>query len=307
MAPVLLAGGCEMGSASGMLTASVFSYMGSDDLVSYVAQVRTFPILSEEEEKRLAENWYRRGSVADAHRLVTSHLRLVVKIAMGFKSYGLPIMELIMEGNIGLMQAVKRFNPDLGFRLATYAVWWIKASIKDYILRSWSCIRVGTTQAQKKLFFSLRKIKKRLLSCGSSMTKKEIKAIAEECATSEEEVERMDRFFANRDVSLNEQVHGESSVELQDLVPSSLPSQEIMYLADEESAIKKSMFDSALATLDDRHRDIFTRRRLQERPDTLEKLSEEYGVSKERVRQIELQALCKIKSFIEANRVNVGC
>ncbi|AAV86624.1 RNA polymerase sigma-32 factor [Anaplasma marginale str. St. Maries] len=290
-----------------MLTASVFSYMGSDDLVSYVAQVRTFPILSEEEEKRLAENWYRRGSVADAHRLVTSHLRLVVKIAMGFKSYGLPIMELIMEGNIGLMQAVKRFNPDLGFRLATYAVWWIKASIKDYILRSWSCIRVGTTQAQKKLFFSLRKIKKRLLSCGSSMTKKEIKAIAEECATSEEEVERMDRFFANRDVSLNEQVHGESSVELQDLVPSSLPSQEIMYLADEESAIKKSMFDSALATLDDRHRDIFTRRRLQERPDTLEKLSEEYGVSKERVRQIELQALCKIKSFIEANRVNVGC
>ncbi|AXW84546.1 RNA polymerase factor sigma-32 [Anaplasma marginale] len=296
-----------MGSASGMLTASVFSYMGSDDLVSYVAQVRTFPILSEEEEKRLAENWYRRGSVADAHRLVTSHLRLVVKIAMGFKSYGLPIMELIMEGNIGLMQAVKRFNPDLGFRLATYAVWWIKASIKDYILRSWSCIRVGTTQAQKKLFFSLRKIKKRLLSCGSSMTKKEIKAIAEECATSEEEVERMDRFFANRDVSLNEQVHGESSVELQDLVPSSLPSQEIMYLADEESAIKKSMFDSALATLDDRHRDIFTRRRLQERPDTLEKLSEEYGVSKERVRQIELQALCKIKSFIEANRVNVGC
>ncbi|WP_037349173.1 sigma-70 family RNA polymerase sigma factor, partial [Anaplasma marginale] len=196
---------------------------------------------------------------------------------MGFKSYGLPIMELIMEGNIGLMQAVKRFNPDLGFRLATYAVWWIKASIKDYILRSWSCIRVGTTQAQKKLFFSLRKIKKRLLSCGSSMTKKEIKAIAEECATSEEEVERMDRFFANRDVSLNEQVHGESSVELQDLVPSSLPSQEIMYLADEESAIKKSMFDSALATLDDRHRDIFTRRRLQERPDTLEKLSEEYG------------------------------
>ncbi len=290
-----------------MLTASVFSYMGSDDLVSYVAQVRTFPILSEEEEKRLAENWYRRGSVADAHRLVTSHLRLVVKIAMGFKSYGLPIMELIMEGNIGLMQAVKRFNPDLGFRLATYAVWWIKASIKDYILRSWSCIRVGTTQAQKKLFFSLRKIKKRLLSCGSSMTKKEIKAIAEECATSEEEVERMDRFFANRDVSLNEQVHGESSVELQDLVPSSLPSQEIMYLADEESAIKKSMFDSALATLDDRHRDIFTRRRLRERPDTLEKLSEEYGVSKERVRQIELQALCKIKSFIEANRVNVGC
>lgn len=184
-----------MEGASGMLTASVFSYMGSDDLVSYVAQVRTFPILSEEEERRLAENWYRRGSVADAHRLVTSHLRLVVKIAMGFKSYGLPIMELIMEGNIGLMQAVKRFNPDLGFRLATYAVWWIKASIKDYILRSWSCIRVGTTQAQKKLFFSLRKIKKRLLGCGTSMTKQEIKAIAEECATSEEEVERMDRFF----------------------------------------------------------------------------------------------------------------
>ncbi|WP_041651476.1 RNA polymerase factor sigma-32 [Anaplasma centrale] len=296
-----------MGSASGMLTASVFSCMGSGDLVSYIAQVRTFPVLSEEEEKRLAENWYRRGSVADAHKLVTSHLRLVVKVAMGFKNYGLPLMELIMEGNIGLMQAVKRFNPDLGSRLATYAVWWIKASIKDYILRSWSCIRVGTTQAQKKLFFSLRKIKKRLLGCGTSMTQKEVKTIAEECATSEEEVERMDRFFASRDVSLNEPVHGESSVELQDLVPSSLPSQEAMYLADEESAIKKSMFDAALSTLDHRHRDIFTRRRLQERPDTLEKLSEKYGVSKERVRQIELQALCKIKTFIEANRVNVGC
>ncbi|MCU7611633.1 RNA polymerase factor sigma-32 [Anaplasma capra] len=290
-----------------MLAASVFSCVGSDDLLSYIDQVRAFPVLSEEEERRLAENWYRKGSVADAHKLVTSHLRLVVKIAMGFKNYGLPMMELIMEGNIGLMQAVKRFNPDLGFRLATYAIWWIKASIKDYILRSWSCIRVGTTQAQKKLFFSLRKIKKRLLSYGSQITKKEIKAIAEECSTSEEEVEQMDRFFANRDVSLNERVHSEGSVELQDLIPSALPSQEVVYLADEESTVKKAIFDAALSTLNERHRDVFARRRLQERPDTLEKLSEEYGVSKERIRQIELQALGKIKAFIEANRVNVGC
>ncbi|MGN7678244.1 MAG: RNA polymerase factor sigma-32 [Anaplasma sp.] len=291
-----------------MLTASVFSMGGSDDLIAYMCQVRAFPVLSEEEEKRLARNWYRDQSVADAHKLVTSHLRLVVRVAMGFKNYGLPLMELIMEGNIGLMQAVKRFNPELGFRLATYAVWWIKASIKDYILRSWSCVRVGTTQAQKKLFFSLRKIKKRLLGHESSVvTKKDIKAIAEECSASEEEVEQMDRFFANRSVSLNEQVHSESDTELQDFIPCTGPNQEVMYLVDEEVTVRRAMIDKALSILDERHRDVFTRRRMQERPDTLEKLSRDYGVSKERIRQIELQALGKVKAFVEANKVSMGC
>ena len=290
-----------------MLAASVFA-MGSDDLVAYMEQVRAFPMLSESEERECAENWYRNRTVEDAHRLVTSHLRLVVKVAMGFRSYGLPLMELIMEGNIGLMQAVKKFNPELGFRLSTYAVWWIKASIKDYILRSWSCIRVGTTQAQKKLFFSLRKIKRKLLGdCGSITKKEELEAIAEECGTSTREVECMDKFFSHRDVSLSERICGDGRAELQDIVPCERPNQEVMYLANEEKEAKAMIVKEALSALDQRHRDIFTRRRLKERPDTLETLSEEYGVSKERIRQIELQSYSKVRAFVEANRERVGC
>ncbi|MDB1135814.1 RNA polymerase factor sigma-32 [Candidatus Anaplasma sp. TIGMIC] len=289
-----------------MLTASVFS-MGADDLVAYMEQVRAFPMLSEEEERQCAENWYRNRSVADAHKLVTSHLRLVVKVASGFKSYGLPLMELIMEGNIGLMQAVKRFNPDLGFRLSTYAVWWIKATIKDYILRSWSCIRVGTTQTQKKLFFSLRKIKRKILGHSGPMASGEVSAVARECGASEKEVESMDRFFSNRDVSLSERVGSDRCIELQDLIPCSSPNQEVMYLANEESNVKKEIVNDALSTLDARHRDIFYRRKMQECPDTLETLSGEYGVSKERIRQIELQSFNRVKSFINENRDKVGC
>lgn len=247
-------------------------------------------------------------TVADAHRLVTSHLRLVVKVAMGFKSYGLPLMELIMEGNIGLMQAVKKFNPELGFRLSTYAVWWIKASIKDYILRSWSCIRVGTTQAQKKLFFSLRKIKRKLLGNSGTMTQKEeLEAVAEECGTSARDVECMDRFFSHRDVSLSDKICHDGRAELQDVIPCGRPNQEVMYLANEESEAKSTMIQEALSTLDQRHRDIFIRRKLKERPDTLETLSEEYGVSKERIRQIELQSYSKVRSFVDAQRERIGC
>lgn len=288
-----------------MLAASVIS--GSDDLLAYMEQVRAFPMLSEEEEKECAENWYRNGSLADAHRLVTSHLRLVVKVAMGFKSYGLPLMELIMEGNMGLMQAVKKFNPDLGFRLSTYAIWWIKASIKDYILRCWSCMRIGTTQAQKKLFFSLRKIKRKLLGYSGSLEGKDVSAIAKECGTSEKEVEAMDSFFSSRGVSLSEKVHSESSAELQDVIPCPNPNQEVMFLAHEENVIRDNMVNNALSTLDARHRDIFLRRKLQEDPDTLEKLSAEYGVSKERIRQIELQSLAKVRAFIASNRIDTSC
>ncbi|WP_169193227.1 RNA polymerase factor sigma-32 [Anaplasma platys] len=289
-----------------MLATSVVS--GSDDLLAYMEQVRAFPMLSEKEEKECAENWCRSGSVADAHKLVTSHLRLVVKVAMGFKSYGLPLMELIMEGNMGLMQAVKKFNPSLGFRLSTYAVWWIKASIKDYILRCWSCMRIGTTQAQKRLFFSLRKIKRKLLGYNCLMEEKDVSAVAKECGTSEKEVEAMDKFFSNRGISLSEKVHSESSTELQDVIPCPSPNQEVMFLEHEESVMRDNMISNALSTLDGRHRDIFFRRKLQEDPDTLEKLSEEYGVSKERIRQIELQSLAKIKAFVNSNRIsNGGC
>ncbi|KJV64999.1 RNA polymerase sigma-32 factor [Anaplasma phagocytophilum str. ApNP] len=289
-----------------MLTASGLS-MGADDLLAYMEQVRAFPMLTEREEKECAENWHKNRSVSDAHKLVTSHLRLVVKVAMGFRSYGLPLMELIMEGNIGLMQAVKKFNPELGFRLSTYAIWWIKASIKDYILRSWSCMRIGTTQAQKKLFFSLRKIKRRILGCSASASQSDIRAIAEECGTSEKEVESMDRFFSNRDISLSDKVCCESGTELQDLIPCSSPNQEVMYLSHEESVMKDQMVKEALSTLDERHRDIFSRRKLKEHPDTLETLSEEYGVSKERIRQIELQSFSKVRSFVNANRYKICC
>ena len=289
-----------------MLATSIFSdAQWSGDLLSYLEQVRSFPVLSEAEEKECAENWYRNGSVSDAHRLVTSHLRLVVKVAMGFRNYGLPLMELIMEGNIGLMQAVKKFNPDLGYKLATYAVWWIKASIKDYILRLWSCMRIGTTQARRRLFFSLRKVKRRLLGYGADMSKSDVKAVAEECLTTEKEVESMEKLFLNRDVSLNERVYDDGAVELQDVIPCSSPNQEAVYLEEEESSLKREMIQDAISKLDDRHRDIFIRRKLLENPDTLERLSEEYGVSKERIRQIELHSFNKVREFIKNHKDQV--
>ncbi|KJV68874.1 RNA polymerase sigma-32 factor [Candidatus Neoehrlichia lotoris str. RAC413] len=289
-----------------MLTSSVFFSLNSENVLYYIRQVQSFPMLSAEEEERLARNWYNNGTVADAHKLVTSHLRLVIKIAMGFKNYGLPLIELIMEGNIGLMQAVKKFNPDLGFRLSTYAIWWIKASIKDYILKSWSYVKIGTTQAQRKLFFSLRKFKKKLLY-RNNMTLDEVKAIANECSTSEQEVEHMNRFFNNRDVSLNGLVFtdnhdGNNKVELQDIIPSNSPNQEVMYHTNEENYIKESLIQKALLSLKDRHRDIFIRRRLIDKPETLEALSTKYNVSKERIRQIELHSFNKIKSFIQTNK-----
>ncbi|AHX05544.1 RNA polymerase factor sigma-32 [Ehrlichia chaffeensis] len=291
-----------------MLTNSIFS-LTQDNLMSYINEVHAFPILSPEEEDRLARNWYENGIVADAHRLVTSHLRLVVKVALSFKNYELPLIELIMEGNIGLMQAVKKFNPTLGFRLSTYAIWWIKAFIKDYILKSWSCIKIGTTQAQRKLFFSLRKIKKKLFKYNHNITKEDIKLIANKCSTSEQEVEQMNRYFLYRDRSLNELVFSndnQNGVELQEIIKCDTPNQEDTYLLNEELNIKKALISQALSTLNERYRDIFIRRRLIEEPDTLDKLSQEYNISKERVRQIEMHAFTKVKNFIISEREKLG-
>ncbi|WDM84859.1 RNA polymerase factor sigma-32 [Ehrlichia sp. JZT12] len=291
-----------------MLTSSIFS-LNQDNLMSYINEVHTFPILSLDEEEKLAKNWYENGIIADAHRLVTSHLRLVVKVALGFKNYGLPLIELIMEGNIGLMQAVKKFNPTLGFRLSTYAIWWIKASIKDYILKSWSCIKIGTTQAQRKLFFSLRKIKKRLFKYDSNITKEHIKLIANECSISEQEVEQMNRYFTYTDRSLNEVIfsnNNQNGIELQETIKSSDPNQEDTYLLNEERDIKKSLITQALAMLNERHRDIFIRRRLIEEPDTLEVLSQKYNISKERIRQIEMHAFTKVKDFVTSKKKELG-
>ena len=291
-----------------MLTNSIFS-LNQDNLMSYINEVHTFPILSLDEEEKLAKSWYENGIIADAHRLVTSHLRLVVKVALSFKNYGLPLIELIMEGNIGLMQAVKKFNPTLGFRLSTYAVWWIKASIKDYILKSWSCIKIGTTQAQRKLFFSLRKIKKRLFKYDHNITKEDIKLIANECSISEQEVEQMNRYFTYTDRSLNEVIFSNSNqngIELQEIIKCNDPNQEDTYLMNEETDIKKSLITQALAMLNERYRDIFIRRRLIEEPDTLEVLSQKYNISKERVRQIEMHAFTKVKDFVISKRKEFG-
>ncbi|CAH58118.1 sigma-70 family RNA polymerase sigma factor [Ehrlichia ruminantium] len=291
-----------------MLTSSILS-LTQDNLMSYINEVQSFQVLSLEEEEKLAKNWYEHGVIADAHKLVTSHLRLVVKVALSFKNYGLPLIELIMEGNIGLMQAVKKFNPNLGFRLSTYAIWWIKASIKDYILKSWSCIKIGTTQAQRKLFFSLRKIKKKLLKYHNNITKEDIKMIANECSTSEQEVEQMNKYFTYRDKSLNDVVFSNGSqngVQLQDMIKCEDPNQEDAYLLNEETDIKKSLITQALATLNERHRDIFIRRKLIEEPDTLEILSKKYNISKERIRQIETHAFLKVKNFVISKRKEFG-
>ncbi|CEI85452.1 RNA polymerase factor sigma-32 [Ehrlichia minasensis] len=296
-----------MVSCINMLTNSIFS-LTQDNLMSYMNEVHTFPILSPEEEDRLAKNWYENGTVEDAHRLVTSHLRLVVKIASSFKNYGLPLIELIMEGNIGLMQAVKKFNPTLGFRLSTYAIWWIKAYIKDYILKSWSCIKIGTTQAQRKLFFSLRKIKQKLFKY-NNITQEDIKLIANECSISEQEVEQMNRYFTYRDRSLNEVVFSsdnQKGVELQEIIKCDTPNQEDIYLLNEEASLKETLITQALSTLNERYRDIFIRRRLTENPDTLDVLSQEYKISKERVRQIEMHAFTKVKNFIMLKKEELG-
>nr|WP_246168575.1 RNA polymerase sigma factor RpoH [Wolbachia endosymbiont of Ctenocephalides felis wCfeT] len=271
--------------------------------MQYIAKVQKFPMLSQEEEVQLARNWHKHQDIASAHKLITSHLNLVVKIAMKFKNYGLLLMDLIMEGNMGLMHAVKKFNPDLGFRFSTYAVWWIKASIKDFVLKSWSFVKVGTTQAQKKLFFSLRKIKKRILQYTSreSLSNEEIKAIANELSVSENDVVQMSYRLSCKDKSLNESVRiGEGSRELQDMIPCNSVSQETTYQAREEKELKETILNNALANLNERARDIFISRYLSENPQTLEELSKKYCVSRERIRQLAEQAMSKVKQYIQS-------
>lgn len=282
-----------------MLMSESSIYTG-DDIIQYIRRVQAFPMLSQEDEIKLAKNWHENHDMKAAHKLITSHLRFVVKIAMTFKNYGLSLMEMVMEGNIGLVHAVKKFNPSLGFRFATYAIWWIKASIKEYILKSWSFVKIGTTQAQRKLFFSLRKTKKKILGCMESNTldKEKIKLIADECSVSEQDVIEMNDRLMHRDKSLNSLIGDNSDRELQDIIPSHQPNQEAVYTEKEEQQLKNSIFSTALSTLDERARDILTSRYLNNKNETLETLSKRYNVSKERIRQIEEQAIAKIKKFV---------
>lgn len=269
-------------------------------LQRYLAEIRRFPMLKPEEEFMLAKRWREHNDTDAAHKLVTSHLRLVAKIAMGYRGYGLPIGEVISEGNVGLMQAVKRFEPDKGFRLATYAMWWIKAAIQEYILRSWSLVKMGTTANQKKLFFNLRKAKSQISALSEGdLRPDQVKTIATRLGVNEQEVIEMNRRLGG-DSSLNTPLRadGEGDGEWQDWLVDDRPSQERIIEEEEETSYRHDALVSALSVLNDRERRIFEARRLRDEPETLEELSEEFGVSRERVRQIEVRAFEKIQKAV---------
>ncbi|MCC0005364.1 MAG: RNA polymerase sigma factor RpoH [Methylobacteriaceae bacterium] len=267
-------------------------------LSRYLTEIRKFPLLEPEQEYMLAKRWREHEDSAAAHKLVTSHLRLVAKIAMGYRGYGLPIGEVVSEGNVGLMQAVKRFEPDKGFRLATYAMWWIRAAIQEYILRSWSLVKMGTTANQKKLFFNLRKAKSQISALEEGDLRPEnVKAIARKLGVSEQEVTEMNRRLGG-DASLNSPLRGDGEAEWQDWLVDDSASQETILAEHEESDNRLTALRGALKVLNERERRIFEARRLRDEPLTLEELSEEFGVSRERVRQIEVRAFEKVQAAV---------
>ena len=269
-------------------------------LTRYLEEIRQFPMLEPQQEYMLAKSWREHGDRDAAHQLVTSHLRLVARIAMGYRGYGLPIGEVISEGNVGLMQAVKRFDPDKGFRLATYAMWWIRAAIQEYILRSWSLVKMGTTAAQKKLFFNLRKIKGQLKALDEGdLRPDQVKRIATQLGVTEEDVVSMNRRLAG-DSSLNAPVRNDAeSGEWQDWLVDDTMDQETALAESEERDIRRDMLNSALKGLNPRERRVFEARRLAEEPLTLEELSAEFGVSRERIRQIEVRAFEKVQAAVQ--------
>ena len=272
---------------------------GEGGLNRYLQEIRQFPMLLPEEEFMLAKRWKEHGDTAAAHKLITSHLRLVAKIAMGYRGYGLPIGEVISEGNVGLMQAVKKFEPDKGFRLATYAMWWIKASIQEFVLRSWSLVKMGTTASQKKLFFNLRKMKGQIQALEEGDLKPEhVKTIAKRLGVSEEDVVSMNRRLSG-DSSLNTQIRADSDGEWQDWLVDDSESQEDILADNEEASLRRGLLTDALAKLTDRERRVFEARRLQDDPATLEDLSQEFGVSRERIRQIEVRAFEKVQKAVK--------
>ena len=290
-----------------MSTISVPSVPLDGSLSQYFREAWKFPMLEAEEEFMLAQRWRQHGDTEAAHKLVTSYLRLVCKIATGYRGYGLPLADLISEGNIGLMKAVKKFEPERGFRLSTYAMWWIRASMTEFVLRSWSMVKMGTVAAQKKLFFSLRKVKSQLKIIGSGeLTIRQSEQLSDAMNVSKEEVIAMNRRLAARDVSLNAPVSDEASVEFQDTLvdetPECLdrgqqretPSPEALFASGEELLERRGYLNKALETLSERERHIFMERKLSEDPQTLEELGQKYGISRERIRQLEVRAFEKV-------------
>lgn len=268
-------------------------------LSQYLAQIRKFPLLQPEEEYMLAKRWSEHADYDAAHRLVTSHLRLVVKIAKGFRGYGLPVGDLVAEGNIGLMQAVKKFDPDKGFRLSTYAIWWIRAAIQEYVLRSWSLVKVGSGAAQKKLFFNLRKLKSRLNALDQrELTGEQAQAIARELEVNADEVIEMDRRMSAVDQQLNARIGPDGEQEWIDLLEEPSEGQEVELQQKQEKNRQLAWLVSAMETLSERERDILQARRLNDTPSTLEELSQIYNISRERVRQIEVRAMEKLTAAV---------
>lgn len=273
------------------------------NLARYMDQIRQFPMLAADEEYMLAKNWTERGDVEAAHKLVTSHLRLVAKIAMGYRGYGLPVSDLISEGNVGMMHAVKKFDPEKGFRLATYAMWWIKASIQEYILRSWSLVKIGTTAAQKKLFFNLRRIKGEIQAIdGGDLNPEQVTHIADELNVAETDVISMNQRLSGGDRSLNAPISadGEQVSEWQDWIADEREDQESRFAESEEFSARQSLMAEAIAALNPREQRIIEARRLSEPPLTLEDLAHEFNVSRERIRQIEVRAFEKLSAAVRA-------
>lgn len=274
-------------------------------LTRYLQEIRTFPMLKPEEEFMLAKAWTEHGDSESAHKLVTSHLRLVAKIAMGYRGYGLPVAELISEGNVGMMQAVRRFDPDKGFRLATYAMWWIRAAIQEYILRSWSLVKIGTTAAQKKLFFNLRRMKGQIQAMDEGdMRPEHVEHIATKLGVKEEEVISMNRRMTTGDHSLNAPMRIDGDGEWMDwLVDEEQPDQETLVADSEELTNRRALLADAMAGLNEREQHILTERRLKDNPMTLEDLSKVYDISRERVRQIEVRAFEKLQKAMRTSAV----
>lgn len=276
--------------------------ISADDsgLSKYLREIRDFPVLEPEQEYMLAKRWVDYEDTAAAHQLVTSHLRLVAKIAMGYRHYGLPMADLISEGNLGLMRAVKKFEPERGFRLSTYAMWWIKASLNEFVLNSWSLVKIGTLAAQKKLFFNLRKVKTKLrLMDAGELAPADAAAIAKELGVSSTDVINMNRRMGGRDSSLNTPV-GESGTEIIELLPDDADNQETGLAKHEELSKGRKLIARALQSLNEREREIFVERRLRDEPLTLEELGARFGVSRERIRQIEVKAFEKVRTLVSA-------
>jgi RNA polymerase sigma-32 factor len=279
-----------------MSSRGVPALQGENGLSRYLTEIRKFPLLEPGEEYMLAKRWKEHEDPEAARQLVTSHLRLVAKIAMGYRGYGLPLSEVVSEGNVGLMQAVKRFEPDKGFRLATYAMWWIRAAIQEYILRSWSLVKMGTTAAQKKLFFNLRKAKNKISAIEEGdLTPEHTAEIARQLAVPEEEVTNMNRRLSGGDTSLNAPMRADGESEWQDWLADDTMDQETRLAEAEEMGERHDLLTDAMGELSERERDILQARRLQDEPATLEELSQKYGVSRERVRQIEVRAFEKLQ------------